>query len=59
MGRTAGEPITMVTAYDVVMARNVKWAGVEMILVGGDSIGNVMLVTVLLPVTMEEMLHRQ
>ena len=37
-----GEPITMVTAYDVAMARNVNEAGVEMILVG-DSVGNVML----------------
>ena len=34
-----GEPITMVTAYDVAMARNVNEAGVEMILVG-DSVGN-------------------
>ena len=37
-----GEPITMVTAYDVAMARNVNEAGVEMILVG-DSVGNVIL----------------
>ena len=27
-----GEPITMVTAYDVAMARNVNEAGVEVIL---------------------------
>ena len=52
-----GEPITMVTAYDVAMARNVNEAGVEMILVG-DSVGNVMLgYGSTVPVTMEEMLH--
>ena len=37
-----GEPIVMITAYDVAMARNVNEAGVDMILVG-DSVGNVML----------------
>ena len=52
-----GEPITMVTAYDVAMARNVNEAGVEMILVG-DSVGNVMLgYGSTVPVTMEEILH--
>lgn len=52
-----GEPITMVTAYDVAMARNVNEAGVEMILVG-DSVGNVILgYGSTVPVTMEEMLH--
>lgn len=52
-----GEPITMLTAYDVAMARNVSEAGVEMILVG-DSLGNVMLgYESTVPVTMEEMLH--
>ena len=35
-----GEPITMITAYDVAMSRNVNEAGVDMILVG-DSLGNV------------------
>ena len=28
-----GEPITMITAYDVAMARNVNEAGIDMILV--------------------------
>ena len=37
-----GEPITMITAYDVAMSRNVNEAGVDMILVG-DSLGNVIL----------------
>ncbi len=35
-----GEPITMITAYDVAMARNVNEAEIDMILVG-DSLGNV------------------
>ena len=52
-----GEPIVMITAYDVAMARNVNEAGVEMILVG-DSVGNVMLgYNSTVPVTMEEMIH--
>lgn len=52
-----GEAITMITAYDYAMARNVNEAGVEMILVG-DSLGNVMLgYNSTVPVTMEEMLH--
>ncbi len=52
-----GEPITMITAYDVAMARNVNEAGVEMILVG-DSLGNVVLgYTSTVPVTMDEMIH--
>lgn len=52
-----GEPITMVTAYDYAMARNVNEAGIEMILVG-DSLGNVMLgYGSTVPVTMEEMIH--
>lgn len=52
-----GEPITMITAYDVAMARNVDEAGIEMILVG-DSLGNVMLgYNSTVPVTMEDMLH--
>ena len=37
-----GEPVTMVTAYDYAMAKNVCEAGIEMILVG-DSLGNVVL----------------
>jgi 3-methyl-2-oxobutanoate hydroxymethyltransferase len=52
-----GEPITMITAYDVAMARNVNEAGVDMILVG-DSLGNVVLgYNSTVPVTMDEMIH--
>ena len=52
-----GEPIVMITAYDVAMARNVNEAGVDMILVG-DSVGNVMLgYSYTVPVTMDEMIH--
>ena len=52
-----GEPIVMITADDVAMARNVNEAGVEMILVG-DSVGNVMLgYNSTVPVTMDEMIH--
>lgn len=51
------EPITMITAYDVAMARNVNEAGIDMILVG-DSVGNVMLgYDSTIPVTMDEMIH--
>lgn len=52
-----GEPITMITAYDVAMARNVNEAGIDMILVG-DSLGNVVLgYNSTIPVTMEDMIH--
>lgn len=52
-----GELITMITAYDVAMARNVNEAGIDMILVG-DSVGNVMLgYTSTIPVTMDEMIQ--
>ena len=52
-----GEPITMITAYDVAMARNVNEAGIDMILVG-DSLGNVVSgYKSTVPVTMEEMQH--
>ena len=52
-----GEPITMITAYDVAMSRNVNEAGVDMILVG-DSLGNVILgYNSTVPVTMDEMIH--
>ncbi len=52
-----GEPITMITAYDVAMARNVDEAGVDMILVG-DSLGNVIMgLSSTLPVTMDDMIH--
>lgn len=51
----AHEPITMITAYDAVIARLVDNAGVEMILVG-DSIGNTLLgYSSTVPVTMEIM----
>lgn len=52
-----GEPISMITAYDVAMARNVNEAGIDMILVG-DSLGNVILgYESTIPVTMEDMIH--
>ena len=52
-----GDPIVMITAYDVAMARNVNEAGVDMILVC-DSVGNVMLgYNSTVPVTMDEMVH--
>ena len=51
------EPITMITAYDYAMSKNVNEAGIDMILVG-DSVGNVMLgYSSTVPVTMEEMIH--
>lgn len=52
-----GEPVTMVTAYDYAMAKNVCEAGIEMILVG-DSLGNVVLgYNSTVPVTVDEMIH--
>ena len=52
-----GRPITMITAYDYAMARNVDEAGIDMILVG-DSLGNVMLgYSSTIPVTMDAMIH--
>lgn len=52
-----GRPITMITAYDFAMARNVDEAGIDMILVG-DSVGNVMLgYSSTIPVTMDAMIH--
>ncbi|WP_462323741.1 3-methyl-2-oxobutanoate hydroxymethyltransferase [Desulfoplanes sp.] len=55
--KTAGQKITMVTAYDYPTARMVDKAGLDMILVG-DSLGMVVLgYDSTVPVTMEEMLH--
>ncbi|HIU63954.1 MAG TPA: 3-methyl-2-oxobutanoate hydroxymethyltransferase [Candidatus Avacidaminococcus intestinavium] len=55
--KAKGQPLTMLTAYDYAMAKNIDEAGVDMILVG-DSLGNVMLgYSSTVPVTMEEMLH--
>lgn len=55
--KKAGEPITMLTAYDYATAQAVDKVGVDSILVG-DSLGNVVLgYQNTLPVTMEEMLH--
>jgi 3-methyl-2-oxobutanoate hydroxymethyltransferase len=55
--KRAGQPITMVTAYDTPCARLADRAGVDAILVG-DSLSNVVLGNRdTIPVTMEEMLH--
>src|SRR5512143_3698733 len=55
--KTAGEPITMLTAYDYPTALAVDQAGIDSILVG-DSLGMVVLgYSNTLPVTMEDMLH--
>lgn len=52
-----GEKITMLTAYDALMAAQMDESGIDMILVG-DSVANVILgYENTLPVTMEEMLH--
>jgi len=52
-----GEKITMLTAYDALMAGQMDECGIDMILVG-DSVGNVLLgYENTLPVTMEEMIH--
>ncbi len=51
-----GEPITMLTAYDVSIARAVEQAGIDMILVG-DSYGMVVLgYDTTVPVTMDQMI---
>lgn len=55
--KAEGTPISMITAYDYIMAQNVDEAGIDMILVG-DSLGNVVMgYPSTLPVTMEDMLH--
>jgi 3-methyl-2-oxobutanoate hydroxymethyltransferase len=52
-----GEKITMLTAYDFLMASQIDECGIDIILVG-DSLGNVMLgYENTIPVTMEEMIH--
>ncbi len=52
-----GEKITMLTAYDFLMASLLDQCGIEMILVG-DSVGNVVLgYQNTIPVTMDEMIH--
>lgn len=56
MKRT-GEKITMLTAYDALMALQIEESGIDMILVG-DSVANVLLgYENTIPVTMDEMLH--
>ncbi len=55
--KSAGQKITMLTAYDASMARLFSSCGVDILLVG-DSLGMVMLgYDSTVPVTMEEMLH--
>jgi 3-methyl-2-oxobutanoate hydroxymethyltransferase len=52
-----GEPIAVLTCYDVLFARLLEEAGVDMILVG-DSLGQVVLgYESTLPVTLDEMIH--
>jgi len=51
------EKITMLTAYDYLMAAQLDECGIDLILVG-DSVGNVLLgYENTIPVTMEEMIH--
>jgi len=55
--KAAGQKITVLTAYDAIMARLLDSAGIDVLLVG-DSLGMVVLgYETTLPVTMEEMLH--
>lgn len=52
-----GEKITMLTAYDHLMASQLDNCGIDLILVG-DSVGNVLLgYENTIPVTMDEMIH--
>lgn len=52
----SGEPLTMLTAYDVPMARQVDRGGVDMILVGDTAAHNHLGFDDTIPVTMEEAL---
>ncbi len=55
--KSAGEKITMLTAYDAGFARLLDGMGIDLLLVG-DSLGMVLLgYESTVPVTMEEMLH--
>ena len=55
--KKAGEKIVALTAYDVLFARLLEEAGVDLILVG-DSLGQVVLgYDSTLPVTLDEMIH--
>jgi 3-methyl-2-oxobutanoate hydroxymethyltransferase len=55
--RKGGEPIVVVTAYDVLFARLVDQAGVDVVLVG-DSVGNVVAgFDSTLPVTLDQMIY--
>lgn len=55
--KTAGQKISMLTAYDASMAQMIASCGTDILLVG-DSVGNVMLgYGSTVPVTMDEMLH--
>ena len=55
--KSAGQKISMLTAYDASMAKVLSDCGVDILLVG-DSLGNVILgYKSTVPVTMDEMLH--
>ena len=55
--KEAGEPLTLVTAYDALFGRLVDEAGVDAVLVG-DSLGNVVAgLDSTLPVTLDQMIY--